>query len=92
MNIQDVQHLAVLARLDIPAEEQEALLNDLTAMVAYIDQVSQVSVNGREQILGTTYNAMREDVVTNTPGSNTEAIMAEVPEKQDGFVKVAKIL
>ena len=92
MNIQDVQHLATLARLDIPAEEQESLLADLQAMVSYIDQISAVDVAGREQTVGDVRNVMREDVVTNEPGSNTAAIMAEVPSKEDGFVKVKKIL
>ena len=92
MNIQDVQHLATRARLDIPAEEQESLLADLQAMVSYIDQISAVDVAGREQTVGDVRNVMREDVVTNEPGSNTAAIMAEVPSKEDGFVKVKKIL
>lgn len=92
MNIQDVQHLATLARLDIPADEQEALLHDLEAMIAYVDQVSQVSIEGRDQTLGGVRNVMRDDVVTNTPGANTDVILKEVPEVEGGFVKVQKIL
>ena len=82
----------MLARLDIPADEQEALLHDLEAMIAYVDQVSQVSIEGRDQTLGDVRNVMRDDVVTNTPGSNTDVILKEVPEVESGFVKVQKIL
>ena len=82
----------MLARLDIPADEQESLLADLQAMVGYIDQVSQVDIAGREQNLSELRNVMREDAVTNVPGENTAVIMAEVPDTQDGFVKVQKIL
>ena len=92
MNIQDVQHLAMLARLDIPAEEQESLLADLTAMVSYIDQISALDIVGREQTVGDVRNIMREDTVENVPGANTAVIMAEVPSTEDGFVKVKKIL
>ncbi len=92
MQISDVQHLANLARLDIPQEEQEALLQDLIAMISYVDQVSAVDIQGKEQSVSDIRNVVREDVVTNEPGSNTEAILAEVPDTQDGYVKVKKIL
>ncbi len=92
MQISDVQHLANLARLDIPQEEQEALLQDLIAMISYVDQVSAVDIQGKEQSVSEIRNVVREDVVTNTPGSNTEAILTEVPDTQDGYVKVKKIL
>lgn len=92
MQISDVQHLANLARLDIPQEEQEALLQDLIAMISYVDQVSAVDIKGKEQVVADLRNVVREDIVTNTPGANTEAILAEVPDTQDGYVKVKKIL
>ena len=82
----------MLARLDIPADEQESLLADLTAMVGYIDQISAVTVQGIEQSLPDVRNVMREDIVVNVPGSNTAAILDEVPAQMDGFVKVKKIL
>ena len=92
MQLGDVKHLAMLARLDIPEEEQEALLGDLTSIIGYIDQISSVEVAQMEADAGELHNVAREDVVTTATGSYTEALLAEAPETQDGFVKVKKIL
>ncbi len=92
MDQKDVAHLAHLARIDIPEEEQKALLEDLKAMIAYVDQVQSVDVAGREQVLGDHYNSAREDNATTVSGSKTDALLKEAPFTQDGFVKVPKIL
>jgi aspartyl-tRNA(Asn)/glutamyl-tRNA(Gln) amidotransferase subunit C len=92
MQLADVKHLATLARLDIPEEEQQALLADLEAMIAYVDQVTGVTVPDVAASIPEMRNTVREDVVTNVSGAQTETLLAEVPSTQDGFVKVKKIL
>ena len=92
MQLQDIKHLATLARLDISDTEAEGLLGDLKEILAYIDQVTSVTVSGSEIDVPEHRNIAREDVVTNQGGQYTEIIMEDVPEKQDGFVKVNKIL
>ena len=92
MQLQDIKHLAVLARLDISDTEAESLLGDLKEILAYIDQVTSVTVSGTEIDVPLQRNIAREDVVTTSSGQYTQVIMANVPEKQDGFVKVTKIL
>ena len=92
MQLEDIKHLAVLARLDISDTEAEGLLGDLKEILAYIDQVTSVTVSGTEIDVPEHRNIAREDIVTNQGGQFREVIMANVPEKQDGFVKVIKIL
>jgi aspartyl-tRNA(Asn)/glutamyl-tRNA(Gln) amidotransferase subunit C len=92
MELRDIQHLATLARLDIPVEEQEALLHDMTAIIGYIDQITKAPVGVATGGVPEHRNVFREDTVTNVTGAQTEALLAEVPETQDGFVKVKKIL
>ena len=92
MQLQDIKHLATLARLDISDSEAEGLLGDLKEIIAYIDQVTSVTVSGTEIDVPEHRNIARADVVTNQGGQYTEIIMQDVPEKQDGFVKVNKIL
>ncbi|MEI6316198.1 MAG: Asp-tRNA(Asn)/Glu-tRNA(Gln) amidotransferase subunit GatC [bacterium] len=92
MQLQDIKHLAVLARLDISDTEAEGLLGDLKEIIAYIDQVTRVTVSGTEVDVPEHRNVAREDTVTNPGGQYTEIIMEDVPEKQDGYVKVNKIL
>ncbi len=92
MQLQDIKHLAVLSRLDISDSEATELLGDLEAILTYVDQVTHVTVSGSEIDIPEHRNVAREDVVTNQGGMFTELIMANVPEKQDGYVKVNKIL
>lgn len=93
MDIQDVKHLAVLSRLDIPEEEQQALLGDLTAIVAYIDQVTKAPVAIGDDFAPEHRNSYREDLATNVSSqANTDMLLAQAVGQQDGFVKVKKIL
>ena len=92
MDIQDVKHLAMLARLDIPEDEQEALLADLTSILGYIDQITKAPVELSDGVAGAHHNICRDDVVTNVSGANTATLLASAASTQDGFVKVRKIL
>ncbi len=92
MQLSDVQHLANLARLDIPEDEQKALLVDLTAILGYIEQINSADISLDIDMHPQQRNVVREDVVTNIPGQQTKDLLAEVPSTSDGFVKVKKIL
>ncbi len=92
MDLKDVKHLAMLARLDIPEEEQEALLHDLTSILGYIDQVTNAKVSAHEIAAPEHRNAVRDDVVTTVTGSNTELLLEQAVAVQDDYVKVKKIL
>jgi aspartyl-tRNA(Asn)/glutamyl-tRNA(Gln) amidotransferase subunit C len=91
MDITDVKHLATLARLAVPAEEEEALLADLTSIIGYIDQITKAPV---PDVAPTPShrNFFREDVAMNEPGAHTDVLLASAASSQDGFVKVKKIL
>ena len=82
----------MLARLDISDAEAESLLGDLQSILKYVDQVTSVTVSGSEIDVPEHRNFAREDIVVNQGGQFTEIIMEDVPEKQDGYVKVNKIL
>lgn len=92
MNIQDVEKLALLSRIEMPPEEKEAILKDLESILGYIKQIESVSI---ENIPVTEYefiNIMREDKDPHETGLFTEKILKEVPEVENGFVKVQAIL
>ena len=92
MQLQDIKDLAAGARIDVSDEEAQGLLNDLGATLAYIDQIQKASLGDDAVSVPLHRNITRDDVVTNTPGAQTETLMQAVPDKKDGFVKVKKIL
>lgn len=92
MQLQDIQHLAVLARLDISDEEAQGLLGDLQSILKYVDQVTSAQISGSEIDVPDHRNVARDDVATNSSGQYTDQILADAPDTQDGFIKVKKIL
>ena len=47
-------------------------------------------MDAKDEIL--LFNVVREDVVTNETGSNTDAILANAPKVKNGFVEVEQVL
>lgn len=92
MELKDVEHLAHLARINLPEDEKASFLNDMKSILGYIDQISSVDTSGVDLTLPEHRNIIRDDVALNETGSQTDALIAEAPESQDGFVKVKQIL
>ncbi|HEY4494100.1 MAG TPA: Asp-tRNA(Asn)/Glu-tRNA(Gln) amidotransferase subunit GatC [Candidatus Paceibacterota bacterium] len=98
MNIKDIEGLAELARIDLSQAEKESLLKDLDSILGYVKQIEEVEVVpdvGRPELgrptSGTSVNVWREDVAGARDFSR-ELIINQFPDKQDGFLKVKKIL
>jgi aspartyl-tRNA(Asn)/glutamyl-tRNA(Gln) amidotransferase subunit C len=92
MEIKDVEKLAQLARIELPESEKEGILNDLKSILGYIDQIEKADVSGVKEGEYLLRNVMREDVNPHETGVNTKEILTEMPESQDGFLKVQSIL
>ncbi|MCX6754256.1 MAG: Asp-tRNA(Asn)/Glu-tRNA(Gln) amidotransferase subunit GatC [Candidatus Nomurabacteria bacterium] len=98
MQLEDIKKLADLARIDMSEEEMVKIAKDFDPILAYVGQV-QEALKLSEEISADKkpedyflHNVMREDIVTNTRAEYTEKITAEMPDTQDGFLKVKQIL
>lgn len=100
MQIEDVEKLAELARIEMAAEEKEEILKDLQGILGYVDQVRKAPVETGEGELKVK-NVLREDNPQSAhaggggpheTGIYTEKLLAEATDKQDNYVKVKKIL
>lgn len=89
--LKDLDNLSALARITIKEEEKEKMLQDMLSILGYVSEINAVSgdVVMEKEIH---YNIMREDIITREPGSETVAILAEAPDTEDGYVKVAQVL
>jgi len=98
MKLEDVKKLADLARLDMSEEEMSTIAKDFDPILAYVGQVKEALKNDKQDIdekIPEDYflhNVMRDDVVTNNRGEYTEAILADAPDTEGGFLKVKQIL
>ena len=94
MNKEEVLKLAKLARIEIGGDEAETLSHEFDAILKYIDEIKSAKVLplAPESQGETLKNVMREDVNPHESELHTEALLAEVPSREENFVKVKKIL
>lgn len=87
-----VRRIAHLARIAVADDEVEHLKGELNAMLAFVEQLSEVNVEGVEPMTSVTPMTMkkREDVVTD--GSIAEDIVKNAPATEDHFFLVPKVV
>jgi aspartyl-tRNA(Asn)/glutamyl-tRNA(Gln) amidotransferase subunit C len=87
-----VRRIAHLARIAVAEDEVEHLKAELNAMLAFVEQLSEVNVEGVEPMISVTPMAMkkRPDVVTD--GGDAEAVLKNAPQSEDNFFLVPKVV
>ncbi|MGG6439794.1 Asp-tRNA(Asn)/Glu-tRNA(Gln) amidotransferase subunit GatC [Saccharococcus caldoxylosilyticus] len=92
ISIEQVKHVAHLARLAITDEEAEMFAKQLDAIITFAEQLNELDT---ENVPPTSHvldmkNVMREDVPT--PGLPREEVLKNAPDHQDGQFRVPAIL
>ena len=87
-----VRRIAHLARIAVADEEVEHLQAELNAILAFVEQLSEVDVSGVEPMTSVTPMAMkkRPDVVTE--GGDPAIILQNAPAIEDNFFLVPKVV
>ena len=87
-----VRRIAHLARIAVADEEVEHLKGELNAILAFVEQLSEVNVDGVAPMTSVTPMEMkkRPDVVTD--GGDAEAILANAPARQDDYFVVPRVV
>jgi aspartyl-tRNA(Asn)/glutamyl-tRNA(Gln) amidotransferase subunit C len=87
-----VRRIAYLARIAVKDEDIAHLQGELNAMLAFVEQLSEVNVDGVAPMTSVTPMAMkqREDVVTD--GNIADDIVANAPATEDHFFLVPKVV
>ena len=91
LTIEEVQHVAHLARLRLSAGELAKLQHDLSNILGYIDMLKEVDVEGVAPTAQVTdlANVMRDDEVR--PSLPRDAVLANAPDQRDGMFRVKDI-
>lgn len=90
MEIKDVENLASLARIELTEDEKKELLSDMDSILSYVKQIEGMKVEETDSEYKVR-NVSREDIADSRDFSS-ELILGQFPDKQDGFLKVKKIL
>jgi aspartyl-tRNA(Asn)/glutamyl-tRNA(Gln) amidotransferase subunit C len=89
---EEVRKVAMLARLELSADEEAAFAADLDKILTYVDMLNELDTAAVEPTahVVTVAPPFREDRVTNTP--DPEALVAGAPVRHGTFFKVPKII
>ena len=87
-----VRRIAHLARIAVPENEVAHLQGELNAMLAFVEQLQEVNVEGVEPMTSVTPMDMkkRHDVVT--AGAIADDIVKNAPASEDHFFLVPKVV
>jgi aspartyl-tRNA(Asn)/glutamyl-tRNA(Gln) amidotransferase subunit C len=89
---EEVQHVARLARLHLTDDEAERMREQLDAILAYIDKLSELDVEGVEPTAHAVplVNVMRDDAPV--PCLPQEQALANAPDRADELFRVPRII
>jgi aspartyl-tRNA(Asn)/glutamyl-tRNA(Gln) amidotransferase subunit C len=87
-----VRRIAHLARLKVADDEVEHLQGELNAILAFVEQLSEVDVAGVEPMTSVTPMRMKQRADAVTDGGDPEAVLKNAPAREDNFFLVPKVV
>ncbi len=92
IDVETVRNVAKLARIRVPQDRLAPLAAELSGIIQWIEQLSEVDTEGVEPMTSAVALAlpMRDDVVTE--GGDASRILANAPRSRDGFFLVPKVV
>ena len=92
ITLEQVRHVALLARLRLSSAEEEALRADMDEMLAYVDKLNELDTKDVPPTaqVGEAGMPMRDDEVTNQPAA--DAMLSNAPSRDRNYFKVPKII
>src|SRR5207248_3092745 len=92
INLEQVQHVAKLARLALPKEKLQTLAQQLEPILEYVAKIGQVDVSGVEPMAHALpiSNVLRQDIPE--PALPLEKVLQNAPDVDGPFFKVPKII
>ncbi len=87
-----VRRIAHLARIAVAEDEVEHLRGEVNAILAFVEQLSEVDIEGVEPMTSVTPMVMkkRHDVVSD--GGDSDAILKNAPATERNYFVVPKVV
>jgi aspartyl-tRNA(Asn)/glutamyl-tRNA(Gln) amidotransferase subunit C len=87
-----VRRIARLARLAVPEERLEPLAKELNGIFQWVEMLNEIDVAGVEPMTSAVAQKLkwRQDAVTD--GGQAGKLLANAPEKEEGFFVVPKVV
>jgi len=90
--VEDVRHVAQLARLTFSAEEEQKLLEDLNAILRYMEQLNRLDTSAVEPLTHVLDqgNVLREDLPV--PSLPRDEALRNAPARTEALFCVPKVI
>lgn len=92
VDLATVKRVARLARIAVSEDEANRMTGELNGILGFVEQLSEVNVEGVEPMTSVTPMEMRkrEDVVND--GNKADAVVANAPATDRNFFQVPKVV
>ena len=87
-----MRKVAHLARIKTPEDRLEPLSRELTGILAWIEQLNEVDVDGVEPMTSNVAQALRLRADAVTDGNRDADVLGNAPRAADGFFVVPKVV
>jgi aspartyl-tRNA(Asn)/glutamyl-tRNA(Gln) amidotransferase subunit C len=87
-----VRRIARLARIAVAEEDVPHLQGELNAILAFVEQLSEVDVAGVEPMTSVTPMVMKKRADVVTEGGDPQIIVGNAPATEDNFFLVPKVV
>jgi aspartyl-tRNA(Asn)/glutamyl-tRNA(Gln) amidotransferase subunit C len=92
VDLATVKRVARLARIAVSEDEAERMVGELNGILGFVEQLSEVDVNGVEPMTSVTPMVMRKRDDRVTDGDKVDDIVANAPETDRNFFLVPKVV
>ena len=92
ISLEDVDHVATLARLGLSQAERETMRRQLSSILAYVESLRELDTSdvSPSSVILRIENISRPDV--HEPGLSIVEVMANAPDRQDDYISVPAVL
>ena len=92
VDAQTVRRIAHLARVAVADDEVEHLRGEINAILAFVEQLSEVDVEGVEPMTSVMPMVMKKRADVVTDGNNAGAVLRNAPATEGNYFLVPKVV
>ncbi|AGB70835.1 MULTISPECIES: Asp-tRNA(Asn)/Glu-tRNA(Gln) amidotransferase subunit GatC [Rhizobium] len=92
VDLATVKRVAHLARIAVNEDEAQRMMGELNGILGFVEQLSEVNVDGVEAMTSVTPMAMKKRTDEVTDGNKAADIVANAPNTDQNFFLVPKVV
>ena len=92
VDLATVKRVAHLARIAVSDADAERMMGELNGILGFVEQLSEVNVEGIEPMTSVTPMAMKKRTDVVTDGSKADDVVANAPATDRNFFQVPKVV